>query len=674
MPSKQDPTTTADNLRESIAALIEAGIYTTDTLKDLLMSMYIAEVEAGRMSEDRAERIGTIANEMKDALHDPERLRRLYLQAFEELIDRKFLQRRKSLDGISRELSQHNARLWSEFQKEQAQFEEDISAGRYARDQHTRDQIEKGRHILADIEASFIENVKRRRQLRELVGEIESEIVKGKVKPQRALRLRAVLAELEEILDAPLDDDAEVIKARNMRYREILASLSGAIAAPTGKPAYVEGSRAHTLDGFLTDLKAAFLEEIARPGILDGEKSLINHAGAAAVTAEQTLEGLPGDEDAIELEQETVRPAALELKQYRLRHHLTLIEPVWQAPRSAVQNPNSVFFSGTVKHQALVASVCRKLALTLLPTIRAGTDAARFRWQQLWTSHVAVFDLSSYDPSAPVASAARVAAICYELGMAFSLGRSVVILAREAQTLPFDIDVLPVCLPGGADNELILGNAIDSALYETQRGTTDSSLRATLDYARRFQAGDDQWIDSKTSADPVQTRRLLQHSLGRGGSRRHVPVLPAWPGAYPDPNSPRCFHVMGFRPELNWTAELASKLCQENGVTYVRGDRVIEPDIIRSIWDEICHATHVLVDLTGCNPNVFVELGIVHTLGRNVVIVSSNESSIGAIPSLAKVRVHLYSRRGTRDTQALAKVVADFLMTRVESGPTQEGH
>ena len=47
---------------------------------------------------------------------------------------------------------------------------------------------------------------------------------------------------------------------------------------------------------------------------------------------------------------------------------------------------------------------------------------------------------------------------------------------------------------------------------------------------------------------------------------------------------------------------------------------MLDPDIVRSIWDEICTATYVVCDLTALNPNVTLELGIVHTLGRNVLI------------------------------------------------------
>jgi hypothetical protein len=457
-----------------------------------------------------------------------------------------------------------------------------------------------------------------------------------------------------------------VIRARNEQYREILASLTGALANPGAKRIYNDGTRAHALSRFLSDLKTAFIEEIVRPGILAGEKSVLDRAGTPVVTAEAELEKRCGNDDAIGLETEIVRASALELKQYRRRHHLMVIAPVWQAPRSAVQDPNAVFFSGPPAQQTLVQSVCKSRALTLLPGQRAGTASAAFRWQQLWTANVAMFDLSGYDSSNPIPSSVQVASACYELGIAFALGRSVVTLAHEGQAMPFDVDVAPLCLGGGDGDATALGEAIDAALYATQRGAGISSLHATLDYARKILTGKQEWIDGESATDPVHVNRLLQHALAESGLRGQLAVLPAWPGAYPDPASPRCFHVMAFRSEFNWTVDVVSRICGEHGINYVRGDRVLEPDIIRSIWEEICRATHVIVDVTGSNPNVLLELGIAHTLGRNVLIVSQEKSSIGAVPSLAKLRTHLYSEQASPDAGSLALVVGDFLTAQAK--------
>jgi hypothetical protein len=83
----------------------------------------------------------------------------------------------------------------------------------------------------------------------------------------------------------------------------------------------------------------------------------------------------------------------------------------------------------------------------------------------------------------------------------------------------------------------------------------------------------------------------------------------------------------------------------EGKVRYVRGDAVEDERIIRSIWDSICAATHVLVDITGLNDNVLLELGLAHALGRRTLI--------------AKRRVQPYSM--TDGAQALTSALQRFI-------------
>lgn len=45
---------------------------------------------------------------------------------------------------------------------------------------------------------------------------------------------------------------------------------------------------------------------------------------------------------------------------------------------------------------------------------------------------------------------------------------------------------------------------------------------------------------------------------------------------------------------------------------------------MQSVWDGINRARVVIADLTGRNPNVFYELGIAHTLGKPVVMLTQS--------------------------------------------------
>jgi len=90
----------------------------------------------------------------------------------------------------------------------------------------------------------------------------------------------------------------------------------------------------------------------------------------------------------------------------------------------------------------------------------------------------------------------------------------------------------------------------------------------------------------------------------------------------------------------------------------VRGDLVSEPHVIRSIWEEICRATHVLVDLTDFNANVALELGIAHTLGRPTLMVGQGYTVELLFPMIAKARFSAYDDASSAQ---LSDLVRGFL-------------
>ena len=62
--------------------------------------------------------------------------------------------------------------------------------------------------------------------------------------------------------------------------------------------------------------------------------------------------------------------------------------------------------------------------------------------------------------------------------------------------------------------------------------------------------------------------------------------------------------------------------------------------IMQSVWEGINRAGVVVAELTGRNPNVFYELGVAHTLGRPVIMLSQD---IEDVPSdLRHLRCILY--------------------------------
>ena len=173
-------------------------------------------------------------------------------------------------------------------------------------------------------------------------------------------------------------------------------------------------------------------------------------------------------------------------------------------------------------------------------------------------------------------------------------------------------------------------------------------------------------IDDTVTRDPITFRRFVEPVLGSAGPGAPQLILPAWPGRYPVVEVKRMFHVTPFGP--SWaerTMDIAEQACKgaASPVQYIRGDRVLDPDIIRSIWNNICQASHILVDLTGLNANVALELGIAHVLGpENRILIVTQDSEVKKyFPAIAKTRMHFYSLSSEQGLNSLQKVLNRFL-------------
>ena len=65
------------------------------------------------------------------------------------------------------------------------------------------------------------------------------------------------------------------------------------------------------------------------------------------------------------------------------------------------------------------------------------------------------------------------------------------------------------------------------------------------------------------------------------------------------------------------------------GMTCQRVDDIwVHDHIIQDVVSLICKANIVICDLTGRNPNVFYEMGIAHTLGKDVIMITQNAQDV----------------------------------------------
>ena len=346
----------------------------------------------------------------------------------------------------------------------------------------------------------------------------------------------------------------------------------------------------------------------------------------------------------VNLERDSLRSLMHEWREFDRRGHAMVARPIWSGPSIRV-DVNRVLHAGPPTSRRVLERAADAIGMEVSALLQPGVDPAQACWKDAQRAGIAVFDLSERDPQ-----------VFYQLGQAYALGTDVLLLCREGVTIPFDVAQRIVAYRDEADLEEALPAALDTVLYGSQTSSGPDSAPATIETCRRIVAGAGgapargriavalaQMQDAQD--DPVAFRAALDQFLSQYGDSSVHLLQPRWPPRYPDPDRPCCFVVMPFDPRLATTQEVYRDVdarLSKTGLEVVRGDVAEGQDIIESIWEETAHADQVIVDLTGFNLNVCLELGIADTLGRPTVLIGERGTEQSLFPAIAKRRCHTY--------------------------------
>jgi hypothetical protein len=87
--------------------------------------------------------------------------------------------------------------------------------------------------------------------------------------------------------------------------------------------------------------------------------------------------------------------------------------------------------------------------------------------------------------------------------------------------------------------------------------------------------------------------------------------------------------MMPFSMEFDDVLETIKTACSGVGMSCYRADDLWNNSkIIQDIFELIYCSSVVIVDFSGKNPNVFYEVGIAHTLGKNVIPITQSIDDI----------------------------------------------
>ena len=135
---------------------------------------------------------------------------------------------------------------------------------------------------------------------------------------------------------------------------------------------------------------------------------------------------------------------------------------------------------------------------------------------------------------------------------------------------------------------------------------------------------------------------------------------------------PEVFVVMPFNEDLRSVYDKhIAKVLGKLGLDVARADDFFtNGSIMADVWSALNHATLIIADCTGRNPNVFYEIGIAHALGKETILISQ---SVDDVPfDLRHLRVIAYKYpRGMKEFEAaLEKTVKSLSNEMSRAKPT----
>ncbi|MEV6487119.1 hypothetical protein AB0M20_00570 [Actinoplanes sp. NPDC051633] len=165
------------------------------------------------------------------------------------------------------------------------------------------------------------------------------------------------------------------------------------------------------------------------------------------------------------------------------------------------------------------------------------------------------------------------------------------------------------------------------------------------------------------------TKALSEVRLGsrRDGDTKPFLCYPVYgqPGKYLDQTD--IFVVMPFADDLKAVYEdHLVKVAVEENLSIKRGDDFYTGGAIMSdVWSAICASSLVIADCTGRNANVFYELGIAHTVGVPVMMISRSSNDVPSDLRHLRHYVYEFTPRGMEKLElAVRRVIANTLINR----------
>jgi hypothetical protein len=174
-----------------------------------------------------------------------------------------------------------------------------------------------------------------------------------------------------------------------------------------------------------------------------------------------------------------------------------------------------------------------------------------------------------------------------------------------------------------------------SSVVGSFRSPEDLSAKATLSLFNLFREESTFRRGAEGTAELAACKREVERHKKQIEDlsvklKNAVPAQPIWRGRRFETDELFCFALLPFQDLFFEVYESAvGPAATSLGLRSLHAGEIFgNREVVEDIWDSICSARLIVVDVTGRNPNVFYELGICHTLGKECIIITQNKDDV----------------------------------------------
>lgn len=124
-----------------------------------------------------------------------------------------------------------------------------------------------------------------------------------------------------------------------------------------------------------------------------------------------------------------------------------------------------------------------------------------------------------------------------------------------------------------------------------------------------------------------------------------------------------CFYLGPFREPFNTIyKDHVVPPFKRAGMTISRADEIFSTDVvIEDVWKGVISSAFIIADVSGRNPNVMYEIGMAHTVGRPVLMISQSSDDIPFDLRHRRCVIYEYTPRGCKKLEDDLARAIEFL-------------